>query len=189
MKPKSTFLNFFISLKESKKAKIFALLIIVLVFYSMSLYLILYLHDALRDLKQSQRLNISELENLSKEEILLIIKERQENSKQYGDICFMFLILSILLTAFFTSLATYILYTKFLYEKSLITAFLSLLPEDEKKVYQLLITRKEILQSDLSRLFGNKVKASRIIKKLEKEGIVERIPYGNTYIIRLKGKY
>ena len=61
------------------------------------------------------------------------------------------------------------------------------LSEDELKVYNIIKEKKEILQSELSKLTGfAKSKITEIVKSLEEKGLIEREKVGRTYKIRPK---
>ncbi len=62
--------------------------------------------------------------------------------------------------------------------------------EEEKDVVQILLKAPdhELWQKELQRKAGiTKVKLSRKIRSLEQKGLIEKIPYGNTNKIRLRG--
>ncbi|MDD5336911.1 MAG: hypothetical protein PHS02_00320 [Candidatus ainarchaeum sp.] len=63
----------------------------------------------------------------------------------------------------------------------------SLLDSDERKVFAKIVESKgKVLQTELSRLEGiGKVKAHRIVERMEKKGIVEKEGFGKTNMIRL----
>ncbi|MDD5022616.1 MAG: hypothetical protein PHU63_00405 [Candidatus ainarchaeum sp.] len=65
---------------------------------------------------------------------------------------------------------------------------LEMFGNEEKKILTRLIEKKgEILQTEISRIEGiGKVKAYRIIKKLNKRGIIEVESFGKTNLIKLK---
>lgn len=64
---------------------------------------------------------------------------------------------------------------------------LKILPNDEKKVLQLLVERKEIEQRKLGTLSGlSTVKISRVISTLERRRIIEKKKQGYTNLIILK---
>lgn len=63
---------------------------------------------------------------------------------------------------------------------------LRLLPEDERKILELLVVEKKIDQSHLVAQTGfSKVKVSRVISKLHDRGIVDKHPSGNTNLVIL----
>lgn len=64
------------------------------------------------------------------------------------------------------------------------TQTLHILPEDERKVFELLITRKTLTQMDIVKDAKiHKMKVSRIIKKFEQFQILEKRPYGYTNVL------
>ena len=67
---------------------------------------------------------------------------------------------------------------------------LALLNNDERKIISKLIEKQgEVIQTSLSRIEGlGKVKAHRLIRKLEKRGVVEIEPYGKTNLIKLNNR-
>jgi uncharacterized membrane protein len=63
---------------------------------------------------------------------------------------------------------------------------LQVLPEDERKIVELLLTNKRMEQTYIVAESGlSKVKVSRVIMKLEQRKIVEKKPLGNTNLIKL----
>lgn len=75
--------------------------------------------------------------------------------------------------------------------KSFGDAALSLMEKDERAVVARIVGEGgRITQSEVSRIKGlGKVKAHRILLKLEKRGIVEKEQYGKTNMVKLSGKY
>jgi uncharacterized membrane protein len=72
-------------------------------------------------------------------------------------------------------------------DKMQLEKVLKILPEDEAKIFKVLIAKKSVSQTELKYLSGlSKLKVSRIIIKLEQRNIVEKKPYGNTNLIVLK---
>ncbi len=71
------------------------------------------------------------------------------------------------------------------------TAALSLMEKDEGKVVGRIAEEGgRITQSEVSRIEGiGKVKAHRILERLEKRGILANEQYGKTNMIKLSGKY
>lgn len=66
-------------------------------------------------------------------------------------------------------------------------SLLKILPREERIVLQILVGRKELEQKHLVVLSGlSKVQVSRVLKKLEERGIVERKPSGYTNLVILK---
>ncbi|MCX6695700.1 MAG: winged helix-turn-helix transcriptional regulator [Candidatus Altiarchaeota archaeon] len=64
---------------------------------------------------------------------------------------------------------------------------LKVMPEDERKIIELLMNEKRIEQTYLVAESGlSKVKVSRTLSKLEQRGIIEKKPLGNTNLIKLK---
>ena len=64
---------------------------------------------------------------------------------------------------------------------------LKVLPEDERKILEVLLKEKKIEQTYLVAESGlSKVKVSRILMRLEQRGIVEKKPLGNTNLIKLR---
>lgn len=64
---------------------------------------------------------------------------------------------------------------------------ISVLPVDERKVFKLIMGRKEIEQSKIGSLTGlSTVKVSRIIRDFETKGVVEKKKHGYTNLIVLK---
>jgi predicted transcriptional regulator len=64
---------------------------------------------------------------------------------------------------------------------------LKILPEDERKLMEVLLNDKKIEQTYLVAESGlNKVKVSRLLIRLEERGIIEKKPLGNTNLIILK---
>jgi len=70
-------------------------------------------------------------------------------------------------------------------EERKIKTILKILDNDERAVLEELISRDEVLQSEISRKIG-KVNAHRAIKKLLMKDVIEKIKYGKTHKIRLK---
>lgn len=63
---------------------------------------------------------------------------------------------------------------------------LQVLPEDERKIVELLLANKRMEQTYIVAESGlSKVKVSRVIAKLEQRHIVEKKPLGNTNLIKL----
>ncbi|HHQ45176.1 MAG TPA: winged helix-turn-helix transcriptional regulator [Candidatus Altiarchaeales archaeon] len=66
-------------------------------------------------------------------------------------------------------------------------SLLKILPEDERKILEVLLNEKKIEQTYLVAESGlSKVKVSRVVSKLEQRGVVEKKPLGNTNLIKLK---
>ena len=64
---------------------------------------------------------------------------------------------------------------------------LRILPEDERKIVEVLLKEKRIEQMYLVAESGlSKVKVSRIVSRLQQRGVVEKKPLGNTNLIKLK---
>lgn len=64
---------------------------------------------------------------------------------------------------------------------------LKVLPEDERKIVELLIQNQKMEQIYLVAESGlSKVKVSRVIAKLEQRGVVQKLPLGNTNLIKLR---
>ena len=84
------------------------------------------------------------------------------------------------------------------YEKSMptekehdATAALSLMEKDEGKIVKRIVEEGgRITQSEVSRIEGiGKVKAHRILERLEKRGVLAKERYGKTNMIKLSDKY
>lgn len=59
--------------------------------------------------------------------------------------------------------------------------------EEERRAVALLSERGEVTQRDLARELGiSRVKAHRLVRELERRGVVTTQPYGRTKIVRLK---
>jgi uncharacterized membrane protein len=66
---------------------------------------------------------------------------------------------------------------------------LAILPQEERKIMELLITKDSMTQTDLRYNAGlSKVKLSRILSRLEQRGAIEKIDYGNTNLVKTKIK-
>ena len=66
---------------------------------------------------------------------------------------------------------------------------ISVLPEDERRLLEIIIEKKSVSQTELKHLSGlQKVRISRILAKFEQRKIVEKKPYGNTNLIIAKIK-
>jgi uncharacterized membrane protein len=64
---------------------------------------------------------------------------------------------------------------------------LRILPEDERKIVEVLLKEKRIEQMYLVAESGlSKVKVSRIVSRLQARGVVEKKPLGNTNLVKLK---
>lgn len=64
---------------------------------------------------------------------------------------------------------------------------LQLLEKEEKEVYLFIIQEESVLQKDIVlELQISKVKVTRILDKLERKGLIQRLSYGNTNKIKLK---
>ncbi|MBI1969889.1 MarR family transcriptional regulator [Candidatus Woesearchaeota archaeon] len=64
---------------------------------------------------------------------------------------------------------------------------LKILPQEERKIMEILVERKEIEQKHLVVLSGlSKVKVSRVLAKLEQRGIVEKKASGYTNLVIVK---
>lgn len=64
---------------------------------------------------------------------------------------------------------------------------LKVLPEDERKIVEILLNERKIEQMYLVAESGlSKVKVSRVLVKLEQRGIIDKKPLGNTNLIKLK---
>lgn len=60
--------------------------------------------------------------------------------------------------------------------------------EEERRVVRLLSSRGPMTQRDIARELGiSRVKAHRVIRQLERRGIVVTEPYGNTKLVSLRG--
>ena len=70
-------------------------------------------------------------------------------------------------------------------------AALSLMEKDERAVVGRIVEEGgRVTQSEISMVKGlGKVKAHRILQKLEKRGVLEREQYGKTNMVKLSGKY
>jgi uncharacterized membrane protein len=67
------------------------------------------------------------------------------------------------------------------------TNMLKVLPQDERKLVEVLLKEKKIEQMYLVAESGlSKVKVSRLLAKLEQRGVIEKKPLGNTNLIKLK---
>ncbi len=65
-------------------------------------------------------------------------------------------------------------------------SLMRILPEDERKIIDVLIREKRIEQMYLVAETGlSKVKVSRLLFKLDQRGIIEKKPLGNTNLIKL----
>lgn len=89
------------------------------------------------------------------------------------------------------STSAFIFYSNILNKKIKLNKFkkvkMEILEGDEKKVYSYLLERGECIQKDLVyELQLNKSKATRILDKMSRKNLVERVSYGNTNKIRLK---
>ena len=94
--------------------------------------------------------------------------------------------------AIFGAFALYLLYEKGQPSKKQDASLaLSLMEKDERKVVGRIVEEGgRITQSEVSRIEGiGKVKAHRILERLEKRGVLEREQYGKTNMIKLSGKY
>lgn len=59
--------------------------------------------------------------------------------------------------------------------------------DEERKVVELLSERGEVTQRDLARELGiSRVRAHRLVRELERRGVVTTQPHGRTKIVRLK---
>jgi hypothetical protein len=64
---------------------------------------------------------------------------------------------------------------------------LKILPSDERKVVEILLKEKKIDQMHIVAESGlSKVKVSRLLMKLQQRGVIEKLPLGNTNLIKLK---
>jgi len=64
---------------------------------------------------------------------------------------------------------------------------LKVMPEDERRIIELLMNEKRMEQTYLVAESGlSKVKVSRTLSKLEQRGIIEKKPLGNTNLIKLR---
>ena len=71
--------------------------------------------------------------------------------------------------------------------KKNIDTILKLLNKDEKIVIERLLENNgKVLQAEITRVSGSKVRAHRVIKKLIERGIIETELYGKTKMLRLK---
>ncbi|MFT4244501.1 MAG: helix-turn-helix transcriptional regulator [Candidatus Woesearchaeota archaeon] len=102
-------------------------------------------------------------------------------------------LLSVLFIIFFTILTTlsgfYFMndMSKQLQLNSKQKVQLQLLEKDEKEVYMFIIQEGSVLQKDIVLELGiNKVKVTRILDKLERRGVIQRLSYGNTNKIVVK---
>ncbi len=105
-----------------------------------------------------------------------------------GEICLWSFPIAALIPTFFSLglIAGYLLHKAIEGMQIVSNALLKGLEGDEKKVVEILLGKGgKCLQSSISRELG-KVKASRVIQRLEKKGIVERVKVGKTYIVALK---
>lgn len=102
-------------------------------------------------------------------------------------------LLSVLFIIFFTTLTTL---SGFYFMNDMSKQFqlnskqkvqLQLLEKEEKEVYMFIIQEGSVLQKDIVLELGiNKVKVTRILDKLERKGIIQRLSYGNTNKIVVK---
>lgn len=121
-----------------------------------------------------------------------------------GDVCGCFIpvpIMILLLSSlgvFVGSFVSYFLIGKIKKEERSYKEFVSkvkkfidkVLDMDERKVMSELIEKKEVNQSYFNKLFdGNRVKAYRIIKKLEDKGLVERVKNGKVVKIKIRKEF
>jgi len=66
-------------------------------------------------------------------------------------------------------------------------SMLKMLPQDERKIIEILLKEKKMDQMHIVAESGlSKVKVSRLLMKLEQRGVVEKLPLGNTNLIKLK---
>lgn len=65
----------------------------------------------------------------------------------------------------------------------------SILDEDEKKVIKKLVNNNgELLQNDISKMFGDKIRAHRVIKKLEDKKMIDINKNGKGNSVKLKSE-
>jgi hypothetical protein len=65
----------------------------------------------------------------------------------------------------------------------------TILDEDEKKVIKKLVDNKgELLQNDIAKMFGDKIRAHRVIKKLEDKKMIDINKNGKGNTIKLKSE-
>lgn len=58
---------------------------------------------------------------------------------------------------------------------------------DEKKLYEIILNRKEVLQKDLvNESAFSKAKVTRLLEKLDRKGLISRRPFGHTNKISVK---
>ncbi len=95
------------------------------------------------------------------------------------------------LGAIIGALAIYLFYEKAAAPSSNKGAALSLMEKDERAVVGRIVEEGgRITQSEISLIKGlGKVKAHRILERLEKRGILEREQYGKTNMVKLAGRY
>ncbi len=97
------------------------------------------------------------------------------------------------LGVFIGSLVYYMLYPKIEEDKKKrnenIERLMEILPKNEGDMIKMLIkNRGETTQNRLSSEFG-RVRTFRIIERLRKRGVLEKVPYGKTNTVRLSEKF
>ncbi len=160
------------------------LLITVWVTYFASLFLIVDFLNTYKEVRKSSRIDLAMLEQLSKEEIIQYLKEHQSQRNPLNP-CEKVLPVVVTMSIFSASLTAYYLTNRESRLKASVKQILSLLPEEERFVIKMLLENEVVTQYDISQKFG-KVKAHRILQKMEERGLIEREDYGKTKLIRLK---
>ncbi len=159
------------------------LVVAILVVYSLFLWSTLNSYLKFKEQKELRRINVSLLENLSKEEIIEYIKVRQ-SERAPGN--FINVLLPISLGSLLVGMLTmYIMLEKVEKVKRNTDIILRLLPKEEREIIRELLHKDFLFQSEISQKIG-KLRAHRIIQKLEERGVIEKARYGKTNIIRLK---
>ncbi|MCH8520237.1 MAG: hypothetical protein LAT82_05790 [Nanoarchaeota archaeon] len=129
---------------------------------------------------------ISQLQN----EIVIIIDEENQIIESIAP---NYSLISVLSIIFFTILTTisgfYFLLdlSKNIELNSKQKVQLQLLDKEEREIYLFIIQRGSVLQKDIVLELGlSKVKVTRILDKLERRGVIQRLSYGNTNKIVIK---
>lgn len=87
---------------------------------------------------------------------------------------------------FIGTMVYYLLSPRFKANKIEKKSLLKFLEGDERKIFSILLEEKEINQADLVRNSGlSKVKISRILKKLQNRGILEKKSIGKVNMVKL----